>query len=71
MTQTEIDRGVRSVTGESLKEVRRRGFSEADPLEVDFDPEPYSAPGIVDWDELQSCRVAIFPNRRPPVTTRL
>ena len=71
MTQAEIDRRVRSATGESLREIRRRGFSEADPLLVDFDPEPYFAPSIVDWDELQSSRVAIFPNRCIPVTPRL
>ena len=64
MTQAEINRSVRSATGESLREIRRRGFSEADPLSVDYDPEPYSAPSIVDWDQLQSSSVAIFPRRR-------
>lgn len=71
MTQAEIDRSVRCATGESLREIRRRGFSEADPLQVGYDPEPYSAPGIVDWDQLQSGRVALFPRRRQSRANRV
>ena len=63
MTQAEIDQRVRCATGESLREIRRRGFSEADPLSVDYDPEPYSGHSIVDWDQVQFGSVAIFPRR--------
>jgi hypothetical protein len=45
MTQTELDRHVAGATGESLREIRRRGFSIADPVETDFDPEPAWPPG--------------------------
>ena len=71
MTQAEIDRSVRCATGESLREIRRRGFSEADPLRVDYDPEPYSTPGIVDWDQLRFGSVALFPGRNESLADRL
>lgn len=56
MTQQELDSALHSITGESLNEIRRRGFGLADPIEVDFDPEPYGNPQLVDWDELERCR---------------
>lgn len=62
MTQQEIDNAVADVTGETLCDVRRIGFSIADPLEVNFDPEPDDLPpNIIDWDlfELQR-NVAVF-----------
>ena len=51
MTQTEIDRHVAGATGESLREIRRRGFSIADPVEPAFDPEPSQAAQMIDWDD--------------------
>lgn len=59
MTQQELDRSVASATGESLRNVRRRGFSviQLDSPEPDFDPED-SAVQIVDWDALESRRRA-------------
>ncbi|UUO07875.1 hypothetical protein M4951_06060 [Blastopirellula sp. J2-11] len=52
MTQTEIARAVSSATGEDLAEIRRRGFSLADPFDVNFDPEPDDvATQIIDWDD--------------------
>lgn len=60
MTQLEIDLAVASSTGESVQEIRRRGFLLADQIEVDYDPEP--APQIVDWDSLlDSQRIVLFP----------
>ena len=51
MTQMQIDRLVSLATGESLREVHRRGFGIADPLDVNFDPESCRLPPrIVDWD---------------------
>jgi hypothetical protein len=53
---------VARATGESRREIRRRGFGSVDPRNVDFDPEPNDlSPQIVDWDELESARLAIFP----------
>ena len=67
MTQAALDRAVSAATGESLRTIRRRGFSIADPVEVVFDPEPPTpgfstrGPNIVDWDELAAQRVSLFP----------
>ena len=62
MTQSQLNRAVASATGESLREIRRRGFGPADPVDVDFDPEPdYVPPRTVDWDELDASRFALFP----------
>ena len=63
MTQAKLNRAVSRVTGESLGTIRRRGFSVADPLDVDFDPEPYNPPAMVDWDVVDANRLAILPNR--------
>ena len=64
MTQEDLDSAVACATGEDVCEISRRGFSIADPLEVDFDPEPYYPPQIMDWDahELET-NVAVFPQR--------
>lgn len=53
MTQTQLEQLVAKATGEDIRSIRHRGFSVADPLEVNFDPEPDNLPPqIVDWDEL-------------------
>jgi hypothetical protein len=52
MTQFDLDFAVACATGESLSEIRRRGFSIADPTEVWFDPEPDQlVPQMIDWDD--------------------
>ncbi len=51
MTQRQIEREVASVTGESLSEVRRLGFSLVDQSEAEQDSDPIAAPGVIDWDE--------------------
>jgi hypothetical protein len=59
MTQQDLDLQVASTLGEDVREIRRRGFSIADPLEVAFDPDPDdypSAPQVVDWDSLEADR---------------
>ncbi|MBB01550.1 hypothetical protein GYB59_20285 [bacterium] len=54
MTQKDLDSAVAIATGEDLCEIQRRGFSVADPFEIDFDPEPNNLPpNIIDWDELE------------------
>ena len=42
MTQTQLNELVAQATGEDLDEIQRRGFSIADPVEANFDPEPYN-----------------------------
>ena len=38
---------------EDIDEIQHRGFSLTEPLDVDFDPEPYDLPPqVVDWDEV-------------------
>lgn len=65
MSQSDLDRAVAKATGEELAEIRLRGFSSADPGLVRFDPEPYDAPLVVDWDEVDEERnVALFQQRQ-------
>jgi hypothetical protein len=52
MTQAELDRAVARATGESLREVARRGFQPLTPVPFERDPESYT----VDWDELEQQR---------------
>ena len=61
MTQSQIDYAVSRATGETVREIRRRGFSLAAPPEVVYDPEPFRRPQIVDWDELDRQRPSLFP----------
>jgi hypothetical protein len=62
MNQSAINRAVARATGESVREIRRRGFSLVDPDESDFDPEPDDRqPQIVDWDTLDAQRHAVRP----------
>ena len=57
MTQTQLDRLVARATGEDIRSIRRRGFSLANLVEVNFDPEPdQRPPQLVDWDELDKER---------------
>ena len=65
MTQRQINSAVARRTGEDIDEIRRRGFTIANPLDTDFDPEPNNMPPqMVDWDELDL-------NRNVPVYDRL
>ncbi|WP_417385624.1 hypothetical protein [Gimesia sp.] len=51
MTPQDLNRAVANATGEDLRAIQQRGFSLADPLKVNFDPEPDNRrPQIVDWD---------------------
>ncbi len=51
MSQQELNEAVARMTGESIGVVDERGFSIADPLEVNFDPE-LRRPWFLDWDSL-------------------
>ena len=62
MLPMQFDEAVAQATGESLREVRRRGFGPANPSEIDFGSEPYNCPPQwVDWDDLEAHRVGLFP----------
>jgi hypothetical protein len=63
---TELDHAVALATGEDLPAIRRRGFSLADPAEVDYDPEPFDPPPqVIDWDALVLRRnTPLFPVRK-------
>lgn len=72
MTQQDLDQAVAAATGEDVRAIRQRGFSLANPLKVNFDPEPdLRPPQSVDWDLLQlQQNVALFaqaPGRIPGV----
>ena len=68
MTQQELDREVAKATGENLSEIRRLGFSIADPADVSFDPEPSDpADKYLDWDELESIEPPRLYRRRQPI----
>ena len=65
MTQNQLNQLIADATGEDIDDIRQRGFSLADPLEVNFDPEPCDLPPqVVDWDELDlQHNVAVVPQR--------
>ncbi|MCA9016492.1 MAG: hypothetical protein KDA77_14260 [Planctomycetaceae bacterium] len=70
MNQQELDQAVAVATGEDLRAIRQRGFSLADPLEVNFDPEPDNRPPqIVDWEmrELEN-NVSLFAQQHASVS---
>jgi len=51
MTQHDLDEAVATATGESVSLIHDRGFGFANPLDVDFDPEP-RWPLVLDWDTM-------------------
>ena len=59
MSQAEIDQAVAEATGESIRTIRRRGFSVVTPLRV-FDPDSddQAFPQTVDWDQVETDRYA-------------
>jgi hypothetical protein len=63
MTQSELEHELCDLTGESLGEIRRRGFSL-----VEVAPEE---PLSIDWDELQQIEPLRYPPRRRPVRRRV
>jgi hypothetical protein len=56
MTQADLNHEVASLTGETVRTIRQRGFSL---IEIDCPP-----PLVVDWDELDSQRAGILPDRQ-------
>lgn len=56
MNQREINRQVAQATGESVREISRRGFSLFDTPELEQLEQT-----TVDWDEVQQSRDVVFP----------
>jgi hypothetical protein len=62
MSRISLERAVARATGESRREIRRRGFGLVNLLDVEFDREPNDlSPQFVDWDELEANRPVLFP----------
>ena len=61
MTQAELNRKVARATGETVAEIRRRGFSLVEPDEASIDSEPDVVGRHVDWDEVDAERYALMP----------
>ncbi|MCI0360144.1 MAG: hypothetical protein L0211_16825 [Planctomycetaceae bacterium] len=60
MTQNDLYRSLSRATGESVRTIRKLGFSSFDPSmpAIEFDGvDP--APQIVDWDQLELDRIAL------------
>ena len=59
MTQQQLDRAVAEVTGESIRTIRRHGFSLVTPLSI-FDPDAdeIAQPQVLDWDQIEAERCA-------------
>jgi hypothetical protein len=62
MTQGQIDVAVARATGETIAEIRRRGFNLVDPHYASFDSgDAERSPQVVDWEELAEQRPSLFP----------
>ncbi len=62
MTREQLEREVACITGESLAEIRRRGFSLAHRNWADFDNrDDGGPPQFIDWDEPTDHAVSLFP----------
>lgn len=59
MTQQELDIHVALATGESVAEIKRRGFCIADSYDVNYDPEP-RGPFALDWDRMEPVMLRWF-----------
>ena len=55
MTQRQLEREVAAATGESVNMIHRVGFNLVDP--------EYPEPLVVDWDEVDTDRICIFPGQ--------
>ncbi len=66
MRQQRINQMVARATGEDLREIRRMGFTIADPTEVGFDPEPRQRRfRTIDWDAVERERGQAICLNRP------
>lgn len=65
MNLSDLERAVARCTGETRREIRRRGFqplpADAEPGLVAGDADEATAVGVVDWDALEARRPVLFP----------
>jgi len=62
MRSTLLEEAVARATGESVREIRRRGFGLVNQSDVGFDVDHDDvSPQVVNWDELDTRRVSLFP----------
>lgn len=74
MTQQQLDQQVADATGESLEEIKRRGFSEIESIDeyldrcwIDHNEYPPVPPQYIDWDALERKRnVPVYDPPRCP-----
>ena len=60
MTQNELHRSLARATGESVRTIRRLGFSPFNPSAPQFETDAVDqAPQMVDWDQLELDRIAL------------
>lgn len=58
MTQAELNRAVARVTGESIREIARRGFVPLTPIPIEREP------FVIDWDQLDAQRRTAYFEQR-------
>jgi len=67
MTQRDLNRAVAKATGENLRVITQLGFTLADPVFVEAEPEPFEEDieaKIIEWDEFDQQRnVPLVPQR--------
>jgi hypothetical protein len=64
MRQNQLNREVAALTGETVREIARRGFVPLSALPIEREPEDL----IIDWDNLETRRYTALtgPRRRKP-----
>ena len=66
MNQRSINSAVARATGEDLRNIRRMGFTIADPCVVRHDPEAISGYArTIDWDDFQRRQAGTVTLQRP------
>ena len=63
MNQTVLNQAVATVTGETIRRIKRIGFNWADPRYPNHDPEASELDRYLDWDQVDSDRNIQFPPR--------
>jgi len=58
MTQAELNRAVARATGESIREIARRGFVPLTPIPIEREPL------VVDWDQVDNQRRTAYFEQR-------
>ncbi len=60
MNQNDLNRNLSRATGESVRTIRRLGFSLFDPGANDNDADSFDLPPqVIDWDQLELDRIAL------------